>query len=551
MAELEASETNLRTYLQVLRRHINWVIALTLLAVVGAMAYSRIEKKQYSATAELLAQPASGTVPISGTQQTISSTDVLTDLQLIMGAPVKAKAEKGLGFSPEVSASEVGETNVIDLTATANTPGLAAKIANTYARAFVGYQRTNALNALTAAESQIQAQITSIDSQLAPLVGQKSPTAATTAEISALTSQQTALQEQLTQLQLAGSQTPGGIEVTSLAALPTSPSSPKTLENAGIALVIGLLVGIGVAFAVEYFDDKVYTKDDAERLCGGAPVLAIVPKIKSWKKTNRPLIITEIDPFSPATESFRSLRTSLQFAGHSQTRKTIVVTSPAGVEGKTSTAANLGMVQARAGERVVLVSCDLRRPRLGSFFGLPESPGFTSVLLGHGDVREQLSSVLQPVPTCPGLAILGTGSVPPNPAELLGSEKSAEIFNILAEFFDIVLIDSAPLLPVADAQILAGLSDAVLMVIMAGKTTKDEVERAIELLNQVETKPIGVVLNRAVRRGGVGADYAYGYSYKYRYSPQRTNEMIGKSHGNLNGLRPTSVRGPRAEEARS
>lgn len=180
------------------------MLALTVLAVAGAVAYSGVQTKQYSATAQLLAQPASGTVPISGTQQTISPTDVATDLQLITEGQVKAKAEKVLGFSLTVSASEVGQTNVINLTATAATPALAAKVANTYATTFVRYQRTNALNALTAAESQIQRQITVIADQLAPLVTDKTPSSATTAEISGLTSQQAALQGQLTQLQLAG-----------------------------------------------------------------------------------------------------------------------------------------------------------------------------------------------------------------------------------------------------------------------------------------------------------------------------------------------------------
>jgi polysaccharide biosynthesis transport protein len=529
MAEPRASDATLRTYLQVLRRQSHWVLALTVLSVAGAVAYSAIQDKQYSATAQLLAEPASGTVPISGTQQTISSTDVLTDLQLISGAPVKAIVQKSLGFSPKVSASEVGQTNVINLTATAASPELASKIANTYARSFVSYQRTNALNALTAAESHVQSQITAITNQLAPLIAEKSPSSAITAEISGLASQQAALQGQLTQLQLAGSETPGGIEVTSLAILPTSPSSPKPLEDALIAFVIGLVLGIAAALAIEYFDDKVYTKDQAERLTDGVPVLAIVPNIKSWRNGNRPLVVTEIDPFSPVSESYRSLRTSLQFAGHDKVRKTLLVTSAAGVEGKTSTVTNLGVVLAKAGERVVVVGCDLRRPRLGSFLGLSETPGFTSILVGQGDLRENLRGALQPVPSCPGLALLGTGPIPPNPAELLASERSAEIFRVLATGFDTILIDSAPLLPVADAQILAGLSDSVLLVVMAGKTTTGEIQRAVELLDQVDSRPTGIVLNRATRRGGSG-EYPYGYAYKYRYTPQPSRES-GRSNG--------------------
>ncbi len=537
MAEFRASEANLRTYVLVLRRHIHWVLAFTILAVAASVAYTKVEKKEYSATAQLLAQPSSGTVPIAGTQQTISPTDVLTDLQLIAGAPVKAKVAKELGFSPAVSASEDGQTNVINLTATASTPALAERVANIYARTFVNYQRTNAVNALTAAESQIQSQINSIGRQLAPLIAQKAPTSATNGQISALTSQQTALQEQLTQLELAGSQSPGGVEVTSLAVPPTSPSSPKPLQTAFIALVIGLLLGVAAAFAIEYFDDKVYGKEEAERLSGGVPVLAIIPRVKSWKNTRRPMVITEIDPFSPVTEAYRSLRTSLQFARQDTGRKTILVTSAAGAEGKTSTVTNLGIVLSKAGERVVVVGCDLRRPRLGTFFGLSEIPGFTSILLSPGDIRDDLRDALQSIPSCPGLALLGTGPIPPNPAELLASDKAAEIFRVLATGFDVILIDSAPLLPVADAQILANLSDTVLLVVMAGKTTRVEVERATELLNQVGSRPAGIILNRAVRRAGSVGDYTYGYAYKYRYTPQPAIELQA-GNGSHPGERP-------------
>src|SRR5579872_5079983 len=119
MAELDSPEPSLRSFLQVLRRRSHWVVAFVILAVAASVGYSSVQKKEYSATAQLLAQPSSGNVPLSGTQQTVSSTDVLTDLQLLSAAPVEAKAQKALGFAPRISAAEVGQTNVIDLTATA------------------------------------------------------------------------------------------------------------------------------------------------------------------------------------------------------------------------------------------------------------------------------------------------------------------------------------------------------------------------------------------------------------------------------------------------
>jgi capsular exopolysaccharide synthesis family protein len=527
MDELEPTEANLRTYLQVIGRRFPWLLAVTLLSVALAVAFIEVQKKQYSATAELLVQPASGSIPISGTQPTVSATDVLTELQLVTNAPVKAQVTKKLGFTPKISAAEVGTTSVIGLTATARTPVLAAQVANTYAQTFVAYQRTIALDALTAAELQLDGQITALDAQLKPLESENPQSAGTTSTISALASQEAVLKEQLAQLQVAGAETPGGVEVVSPASPPTSPSSPKPLRDGGIALVLGLLLGLGAAFAAEYFDDKVYTKDEAERLSGGVPVLAIVPRVKSWKRSNRPLLVTAVDPFSSATEAYRSLRTSLLFAGHDGQLKTILVTSASGAEGKTSTVANLGVVLATAGERVLIVSCDLRRPRLAAFFGRDETPGFTSSHLRH----DKPFDAVQPVLHVPGLFLLGSGPIPPNPAELLSSDKAAEIFRLLATDYDIVLIDSSPLLPVADPLVLSGYADAVLMVVMVGQTTRAEVERASELLAQVNARPTGIVLNKATRRSANASEYGYGY--KYRYTPQ----MLEMNRDG-NGLRP-------------
>jgi capsular exopolysaccharide synthesis family protein len=528
MDELEPGEGNLRNYFQIIGRRFPWLLAVTVLSVAVAVAFIAVQKKQYSATAELLVEPASGLVPISGTQQTISPTDVLTELQLITNAPVKGQVTKKLGLIPKISAAEVGQTNEISLTATARTPVQAAQVANTYAQTFVAYERTNALNAIIAAELQLQSQITALDAQLKALESETLPSAGTTATISALASQEAVLKEQLAQLQVTGAETPGGVEVVSPASPPTSPSSPKPLRDGEIALVIGLLLGLGAAFAAEYFDDKVYTKDEAERLSGGVPVLAIIPRVKSWNRPKRPMLVAEVDPFSQVTEAYRSLRTSLQFAGQDAQLKTILVTSATGVEGKTSTVANLGVIMAKAGQRVVVVSCDLRRPRLAAFLGKAETTGFTSVLLD----QEELKDVIQVSASTPGLALLGTGPIPPNPVELLGSDKTAKIFRLLTASFDVVLIDSPPLLPVADPLVLSQYADAVLMVVMVGLTTRTEVERASELLAQANARPAGIVLNKATRRSANGSEYGYGY--KYRNNPQ-TPKVIQDG----NGLRPT------------
>src|SRR6202034_4120639 len=286
-----------------------------------------------------------------------------------------------------------------------------------------------------------------------------------------------------------------------------------------IALLLGLVLGTAAAFAAEYFDNKVYTKEQVERLTGGAPVLAMIPMVKGWQKSKRPALVTEIDPFSPAAEAYRGLRTSLQFAAYDGALRTILVTSSLGAEGKTSTVANLGVVLSKAGARVVVVGCDLRRPRIGGFLGLHETPGFTSVLLGQVDLKRALQSV----PGAPGLALLGTGPMPPNPAELLGSAKAAETFRLLASAFDVVLIDSPPLLPVDDARVLSAYADAVLLVVAASQATEAQVVRACQLL---PARPTGIVLNKTVHRAGDG----YSDGYQYHYAPERIPEVVSNGH---------------------
>jgi capsular exopolysaccharide synthesis family protein len=217
-------------------------------------------------------------------------------------------------------------------------------------------------------------------------------------------------------------------------------------------------------------------------------------------------------PSSPAAESYRSLRTSIQFAGQEQQLRSVVVTSPGVSEGKTSTLANLGVVFAQAGERVVLVSCDLRRPRIGEFFGLDEEQGFTSVLAGQRTLEE----AVLPVPGVDRLSVLPAGPVPPNPAELLNDTRTRDIFARLRKQFDLVLIDSPPVLPVTDAAILSQHADATLILAAAGQTRRADLHRAAEKLSQVGATILGIVLNKATRQ--TGHYYGYGYGYKPYHS---------------------------------
>jgi capsular exopolysaccharide synthesis family protein len=200
--------------------------------------------------------------------------------------------------------------------------------------------------------------------------------------------------------------------------------------------------------------------------------------------------------------------------------KVLQITSPSAGDGKTTTSANLAWIMAEAGQRVILVGCDLRRPRIHAFFGLPNDIGFTSVLLGRAELRD----ALVPVPDQPRLQMLPTGPVPPNPSELLSSPMTQEVFRSLASYADIVVVDSAPILPVTDAAVLSTNADAVLLVVSAELDRRRDTVRSLEMLRQINAPLVGTVLNRAPESDS--------YSY-YRYGYESPDKAGVKSDGKM------------------
>ena len=512
------TEPSFRTYLHVLRQRKWWVGTITVLGLAASLAFSFTAHKQYSATAQLLVEPSLELSGLSAQEQPVTLTDVQTELQLITSAPVQQIVRNRLKSTPAVSASEVGQTNVMAVTATSRMPSQAALIANLYSTAFVQYQQTVASHSLATAEAQINAQISSVEQQISSLGGNT-----TSPQAGALLNQEAVLKEQLAQMQVSGATDTGDVVLVTPAQTPVSPSSPQPVQDAMVGLAAGLVLGLGVAFLRESFDDRLTSKDATER-AGSAPVLALTPLVTSWRRQN-PVVITVTEPTSQAAESYRSLRTSLQFARQEQQLRCLVVTSPGAGEGKTATLANLGVVFAQAGERVVLVSCDLRRPRIGAFFGLDERAGVTEVLLD----RRTLEEVVLPVPGHDGLSLLPAGPLSQNPAEVLDNARARDIFTRLRDQYDLVLIDSPPVLPVTDAAILSRHADATLMIAAAGQTRRSDLHRAVEKLDQVGTMILGTVLNKSTRQTG-----RY-YGYTYTYKSYRPGAHAGAPTGHLNG----------------
>jgi capsular exopolysaccharide synthesis family protein len=315
----------------------------------------------------------------------------------------------------------------------------------------------------------------------------------------------------------AGSNTPTvRVEVVAGPRLSNAPVSPQPVRNLVLATVLGLLAGVGAAVLREVLDTTVKTAE-ALRELASAPVLCSVPFDVAARKT--PLIV-EGSARSARAEALRQLRTNLQFVNVDEPVKTIVVTSAVPGEGKSTIACNLAIVFAEAGNRVVVVDADLRRPRLAEYLDLRGTVGLTNVLAGQSNV----DSALQQWGSA-GLWLLPSGSIPPNPSELLGSRNMSDLLAALKDGFDVVVIDTPPLLPVTDAAVAAAHADGAVLVTHCAKTSDAQVKAAANALAAVDANLLGCVLNM------VATDTTDGYAY-YEYAslprPERAQYDLGR-----------------------
>lgn len=289
----------------------------------------------------------------------------------------------------------------------------------------------------------------------------------------------------------AGVRNPATIQVVDPATVPVAPTSSGTKVDLILGIVLGALVGLGLVAMLEALDRSVRSTSEAAALFR-APVLAAVPRRRS--------VVRSAEDGQTA-EPYRILRNSLRFMDIGRPLKTVAITSPSARDGKTRTVANLATALAAAGETVTVVDADLRRGELAGVFGATGPAGLTSVLMGTATLAEALQT------PAPGVQLLSSGPLPSNPAELLGSERFTEILRELAVASDMVLVDSPPVVPVADAVALASSVDAVIIVVRYARTHRQAVQEAARRLTGAKAYVIGYVLN-AVARGEQSSSYA-------------------------------------------
>ncbi|WP_395243860.1 polysaccharide biosynthesis tyrosine autokinase [Agromyces sp. MMS24-K17] len=459
----------LNDYIRILRQ--NWIIILAavLLGIAAGAAYSIAQTPLYNSTAKVFVSTSNGSTigelqqGSTFTQQRVKTYADLATTPIVL-LPVISDLQ--LDLTPEALASKVTaaalpDTTIIAIAVTDRDPALAAQIA------------TGVSESLTKVVESVE-----------------------TTEVS----EEAASPVRLTLVQHA--------------AVPQTPFSPNVPLNLVLGGLVGLAVGIGIAVLRATLDTRIRSERDVE-LITDTPVIGGI--VFDPKAPERPLIV-HADPHSPRAESFRALRTNLQFLEPGRTERSFAFTSSIESEGKTTTAANLAIALADAGSRVLLVDADLRRPKVAAYVGIEGAVGLTDLLIGNAELQDVIQRWGRNE-----MYILPAGRVPPNPSELLGSRKMSEVVAELDRVFDVVLFDAPPLLPVTDAALLSRAVGGAILVVAAGRAHRGQVKGAFDVLQNVDAPVSGVVLTMLPAKGPDAYAYGrYGYGYGYGYAPKET-----------------------------
>jgi receptor protein-tyrosine kinase len=333
------------------------------------------------------------------------------------------------------------------------------------------------------------------------------------------------------------------VVVEQRASIPAAPLIPNKKRNVAVGMVLGLFLGLGLAFARTALDNTIKNKEALDEITD-VGLVGVIPFDKEVR--NQPSILFDARGHSAIAESFRRLRTNLQFLAVDNPPRVILVTSSVSSEGKSTTSLNIALALAEADNKVVLVDGDLRRPALNKYLNALGSVGFSSVLSGGAT----LSEVLQETGFA-NLTFLAAGTTPPNPSELLGSLAAQKVLSELREQFDYVIVDSAPLLAVTDSAILATKTDGALLVCRLGQTKREQLGHAVGSLEDVGATLLGAIFTMAPTRGASGYGYSYGYSYQYYGQEQPKGKRLGRQSASG----PTALEGhavvDRAEDYRT
>jgi succinoglycan biosynthesis transport protein ExoP len=512
--DTEQTNLSLEQVLNILRRRAGWIVLCFVLVAAAAYGLSKHQTKKYTATASLVfnnnqqAQEVAGLpVSSSNSQQAQQS----TNLKLVQLGDMATKTADVLGqgltkdkISADLSVSAEGESNIVNVAATAASPALAAGIANTYANQFVKEQQNSNHAYYASALRLVNKQLTALSPK------EKAGTAGL------------ALQDRAQSLGVLAELRNGNVQIAQAATIPTSPSSPKVSRNTAVGAVLGLLLGLGIAFLLERLDRRIREPKDLEAIYG-LPLLGVVPESSALSRTGRGAPAAGAALPSGEAEAFHLIRAHMRYFNVDRELRTLMVVSAAPGDGKTTIARHLAAAAARIGARVLVLEADLRRPTLAQQLGVTSARGLSDVLIGAVALPEAIQTLSLDSSSGGGskthsFDVLVAGATPPpNPGELIESRAMETLLEGAKATYDLIVIDTPPLTAVSDAFPLLKKVDGVVIVGRVGRNRRDVAERLHETLAGAGAPLLGVIANgfKAGRRGG------YGYGYGYDYTPSR------------------------------
>ncbi len=538
--EERSSLESIMQYVQILWRW-SWVLVLAA-AIAGVIAYSLTNKqtRMYQATTMAMVNGASGSSVDTYSSLYIGQQLATTYASTMLAGPVMDAVSSRVGFpvsAAQFNIQTVSNTSLIKVTVTDSNPERAAILANTLISVFSEQVLADQSSRYAELKTSLEAELANIDGQIisaqeklavveARLSEQSTlypdSTSVDAADLLAKSQYQTSISQfqqsrsyiiqSYQQVKLAEAQSTNTVIQKDPAVPNYTPVQPQPMRSAMLAAIVGLMVAAGVIFLIAFLQDEIRDPEEITRKWG-VPVLGL---ITNYKLNGNP-VITMAQPRAPVSESFRSLRTSLQFSSVDHPIKTLLVTSASPADGKTSIVANLAAVMAQNNREVVVVDGDLRKPKLHRVFALSNRIGLSDYFIRSSG---NLSGVVKKT-SAKGLSVITSGSLPPNPSELLNSAKMVEVIDLLENRFDTLILDTPPLLAVTDALVLAPRADGVILVMDPSITKRGALRHAIEQLRQVNANLLGVVLNNVkVKR----SQYYYNRSYYYGKQYGKTSE---------------------------
>jgi succinoglycan biosynthesis transport protein ExoP len=487
----DSEALNLEQALSVLRRRVPLIVLCVVVVAGAAFGYSKHQTKKYTTTASLsfsdnsLSQQIAG-LPANSSGNLLAQQASNLELVKLGDLATKTATLLGHGLTPEkvseaLSISGQGESSIVEVSATATSPALAADIANTYISQFVNEQQG-------ANRQYFKSALALVNKQLAGL-----------SRTQRVGPDGLELQDRAQTLGLLSELDHGNVQVAQEALVPTSPSSPKTSRNTVLGILLGLLIGLGLAFVLEHLDRRVRGPEDLEAIYR-LPMLGVVPESAALSRPARHKGGKRAVLPPAEAEAFSLIRAHLRFFNVDHDLRTVVIASAASGDGKTTIARHLAEAAARLGSRVLLLEMDFRQPTLAQQLDIQAGRGLTDVLIGSIPMGEATQSVDLQAPFGEGagrrtLDVLASGPVPPNPGELLESRAIDAVLQQAKSAYDLVVIDTPPLTAVSDAFPLLTKVDGVVIVGWVGRSRRDIAERLHQVLASSGAPLLGVIAN--------------------------------------------------------